>query len=211
MKWTALTLLALLATACSSSNPTSPSGGGTAPGPRQTLLPEMTAPLTGTVLSASGSPVANATVRVLDGLSAGATATSDANGQYRFDRLPRANANFSASAPNYIEDRRGTHVDGTNVLDFSLEPTPLFTRSGAGNDVFDLPATVTRVRVNGRWTGTGTATFTVRIAGRTVVNENLRTAGTYEGVHLGRESGGGVVEVLNAANITWTFTEVRQP
>lgn len=211
MKWTAITLLVTLTAACSSGTPTSPSAGGATPGPRQTLLPEMTAPLTGTVFSASGAPIPNATVRVLDGLSAGSSVTSDANGQYRFERLPRANANFAATAALHVEDRRGVHVDGGNVLDFVLDPTPLFTRSGTGNDVFDLPGTVSRVRVNARWSGSGTATFTVRIASRTVVNENLRTAGSYEGVHLGREAGGGVVEILNAANIAWTFTEVRQP
>jgi hypothetical protein len=169
----------------------------------------MVAGLSGTVSSASGAPIAGATVRVLDGLNAGATATTDAGGLYRFTSLPRANANFSATAVNHLEDRRGVNVDGSNALDFTLEPTPLFTRSGGGNDRFDLPATVTQVRVNGRWTGSGSATFTVRIAARTIVNVNLRTAGAYEGVHPAATNGGGALEIINSPNATWTITEVR--
>jgi hypothetical protein len=205
-KLIATAVLALVAAACSDGAPTGPSTEG--PGPRQTLLPEMTATLSGTVLSASGVPIEGATVRVLDGLSVGTAVTTDAAGQYRFERLPRTNTNFSATAANHVEDRRGVRVDGSATLDFMLEPTPLFTRSGTGNDVFDLPPSITRVRIQGRWNGTGTSTFTVRIAGRTAVNENLRTI-NYEGVHLAAANGGGVVEVANAANIAWTVTEVR--
>ena len=209
MKRTLITVLAVVAISCSDGTLTSPSPGGPTAGPRQTLLPDMVAPLSGTVSSATGVPIAGATVRVLDGLSAGTSVTSDTNGQYRFERLPRANANLSATAVNYIEDRRGVHVDGSSALNFTLEPTPLFIRSGTGSNVFDLPATVTRVRVSGRWSGTGSATFTVRIAGRTIVNENLRTAVTYEAVHPAGANGGGVVEVVNAPNVAWTVTEVR--
>jgi hypothetical protein len=203
-----IAVLAIVTVSCSDGTPTSPSAGAAA-GPRQTLLPEMTAPMAGTVFSTTGTSIAGATVRVLDGLSAGATATSDADGRYRFERLPRADTNFSATAVNHIEDRRGVRIDGSNPLDFILEPTPVFTRTGTGNVVFDLPRTVTRVRLNGRWSGSGSATFTVRIAGRTIVNENLRTPVTYEGVHLAAPNGGGVAEVINSPNISWAFTEVR--
>ena len=209
MKYTWIAVLAALTISCSDGTPTSPSAAGVTPGPRQTLLPEMLAPLTGIVSSAAGTPIANATVRVLDGFHAGVTATTDGNGQYRFERLPRANANFSATAVNYIEDRRGTYVDGSNALNFTLDPTPLFTRSGMGNDSFELPATVTRVRVNGQWSGNGSATFNVRIAGRTAVNQNIRTARTYEGEHAAATRGGGLVEILNSPNVSWTITEVR--
>jgi hypothetical protein len=75
--------------------------------------------------------------------------------------------------------------------------------------MFDLPGTVTRVRVNGRWSGRGSATFTARIAGRTIVNENLRTAVTYEGEHPAAANGGGIAAVVNSPNVAWTFTEVR--
>lgn len=206
MKRVLVTVLAIITIACSDQMPTSPSPA-TSVGPRQTLLPDMVAPLAGTVVSASGAPVVGATVRVLDGLSAGTTVTTDANGQYRFERLPRTNANFSVTAVNYIENRRGVSVDGSNTLDFTLDPTPLFVRSGTGSETFDLPGTVTRVRVNGQWSGSGSSTFTVRIAGRTVINQTIRTP--YEAVHSAAANGGGTVEIVNAANTTWTVTEVR--
>jgi hypothetical protein len=203
VKIIAVLLITLLAAACSDV-PTTPTAAG--PGPQQTLPPDLTANLIGTVSGASGVRLAGATVVVLDGLSAGQSTTTNANGEYRFDKLPKTNANFAAAASNYIEDRRGTAVDGVNRLDFVLEPTPLFSRSGIGNDVFDLPPGITRIRVFGRWTQTGTSTFTVRVGGRAVLNENLRTIVTYEGTHL---TVGGTVEITNATNIVWTITEVR--
>ncbi len=118
MKRTLVTLLAIVTISCSDETPTSPSTGGASAGPRQTLLPEMVAPLTGGVFSTTGVPIAGATVLVLDGLSSGTTVTSDANGRYRFERLPRANTNLSATAVNYIEDRRGVHINGSDITQF---------------------------------------------------------------------------------------------
>jgi len=209
MKRTLITLLAIVTISCSDETPTSPSTDGATAGPRQTLLPEMVAPLTGGVFSTTGAPIAGATVLVLDGLSSGTTVTSDANGQYRFERLPRANTNLSATAVNYIEDRRGVHINGSDVLNFTLDPTPLFTRSGTGNDTFTLPETVTRMNISGRWSGSGSPTFSVRLAGRVIVNQNLRTTTTYEAVHPAAANGGGLVEVINSPSVAWTVTEVR--
>jgi len=88
-------------------------------------------------------------------------------------------------------------------------PTPaaLWTKSGAGNTVFDMPTYFPRVRIYGRWNGTTTSNFIVYIGGRLVVNEILRYTTTYEGVHL--TNGGGVVEIKDSSTITWTFTEER--
>jgi Carboxypeptidase regulatory-like domain/PKD domain len=80
--------------------------------------------LTGTVSSTGGQRIAGATVRVLDGVDAGKTATTNSNGEYRFDALTIANANFSATATNFTEDRRGTFINGTNTLNFTLAPAP---------------------------------------------------------------------------------------
>jgi hypothetical protein len=197
-------LVTMLAVACTE-GPTSPTLTG-APGPRQTLPPDQLADLTGTVSSASGIRIANASVTVLDGLGAGRNTTTNANGEYRFEKLPKTNANFAAVASNFIEDRRGTDVNGANRLDFVLEPTPLFSRSGVGNEVFDLPPGITRLRVNGRWNQTGTSTFQVRVGGRQILSENLRTIPVYEGTHL---TVGGTVEIINSTNIIWTITEER--
>jgi PKD repeat protein len=80
--------------------------------------------LTGTVSSSGGQRISGATVRVLDGADSGKTATTNSNGEYRFDSLTIANANFTATASGYQEDRRGTFVNGTNTLNFTLAPVP---------------------------------------------------------------------------------------
>ena len=93
-----------------------------------------------------------------------------------------------------------------NVLGVGINNTPLFTKSGFGNSVFDMPTTVTRVRIQGTWNRTQTSNFIVHIGGRSVVNEILRDSITYDGTHL---TTGGVVEIVNSGAIAWTFTEVR--
>lgn len=87
-------------------------------------------------------------------------------------------------------------------------PPPLFTLSGSGNTVFDMPTHVTRIQIRGVWSGIGFSTFVVRIGGRLIVAEVLRDMPnrTYEGIHL---TMGGVTEITDSSSIAWTFTEVR--
>jgi PKD repeat protein len=66
--------------------------------------------------------VGGATVEVLDGPNAGSRATANSNGEYRFDSLAISNMNFRAFATGFTEDRRGTFVNGTNTLNFTLTP-----------------------------------------------------------------------------------------
>jgi PKD repeat protein len=80
--------------------------------------------VSGTVSSSGGQRISGATVRVIDGVDTGKTATTNSNGEYRFDSLTIANVNFSATASGYQEDRRGTFVNGTNTLNFTLAPIP---------------------------------------------------------------------------------------
>jgi hypothetical protein len=63
-------------------------------------------------------------VTVLDGVDAGKSTTTNGNGEYRFESLTIANANFTATATGFQEDRRGTFINGTNTLNFTLPPAP---------------------------------------------------------------------------------------
>jgi hypothetical protein len=114
-------------------------------------------------------------------------------------------------------------------VDFQLTPTPLFARSGTGDTVFDVPDTVTRVRITGFyggsssnfivWIGPQNAACGVVIIGgcRLLVNEILGTFGglrtTYDGTLLTRN--GGSASVTNTTTVrvsngaAWTFTEIR--
>jgi hypothetical protein len=135
--------------------------------------------------------------------------TTNSNGVYRFDDLEVGNANISASAKEFREARAGVYIDGTNTLDFELEPPP-WAAKGSGSDVFNMPPWVRRVRITGELEGP-CENFVVRVAGRPVLNTSLGTcvAGIrrYQGVHL--LTGGGTVEVIVPSTASWSFQWVR--
>lgn len=138
--------------------------------------------------------------------------TANTSGAYAFTGLTIGNANLSASASGYQEDRRGIYVDGANRLNFTVV-APAWTARGTGNDVFQMPTYVTRVRITGQVsTLQFCQNFILRIAGRLVVNEILGSCSVassgfnYSGVHL---TSGGTVEITNSNNVFWTLTEQR--
>ena len=87
-------------------------------------------PLGGSVESSTGARIAGATVTVLDGTNAGETAVTNDAGDYLFASLTAGNANFQAEATGYAEDRRGTLVNGTASLNFTLTFVPTLTIAG---------------------------------------------------------------------------------
>lgn len=83
----------------------------------------------------------------------------------------------------------------------------LWSRSGVGNNVFDMPKSVSRVRVIGTYTGYS-SNFIVYVDGWLLVNELLGVGwGTtrYAGTHL---TTGGVVEIQYSSGVSWSFTQV---
>ena len=118
--------VSLLSANCGSSTPTTPTPSpapAPAPAPAPTPAPT-TAGIQGTVSNASGVAINGASVTVIDGPNAGQSVTTNANGSYRFNALAIANMNFSATASGYLEKRAGTFVNGTNGVNFVLEPVP---------------------------------------------------------------------------------------
>ncbi len=89
-------------------------------------------------------------------------------------------------------------------------PRPLFTASGSGDNVFDMPTSVARVKVTADYSGF-VSNFIVKIAGRLVVNEIVGTSGIAVGTHFEGTyaTTGGQVEITNSTGVAWTFTEVR--
>lgn len=95
-------------------------------------------------------------------------------------------------------------------------PTPppttlpaIFTISGSGDNVFDLPARITRIKITGAYTDFA-SNFIVKIAGSLVVNELMGTGFNqtkFEGTYL--ITAGGTVQITNSTGVVWTFTEVR--
>lgn len=92
----------------------------------------------------------------------------------------------------------------------TLPPRALFTASGSGDTVFDMPTSVARVKITGDYRAF-VSNFIVKIGGRLIVNEILGTSSIAVGTHFEGTyvTTGGVVEITNSTGVAWTFTEVR--
>jgi hypothetical protein len=182
-------------------------------GPSADEKPTPTVSLSG-VVRATGTtaPVKGALVKILDGANRGLVMTTDVKGTYKFDNIAAGNANVSASAPRFPEAIAGVHINPGSTLDFSLQPPPWLVR-GNGSDAFEVPAWVTRVRIDAEFEGAnGSAGTTgkceaisIRFAGSSVLNVNLGTCANgvsrYQGVHL--MSGGGMVEIFSQTTLVF--------
>lgn len=114
--------------------------------------------------------------------------------------LPACGGGSSPSAPGPIP---------TPVPTPTPTPAPLFTATGSGDTVFDMPTTVTRIHITGDYPG-NSSNFIVHIGGIGIVNELLGTSWPdgphFEGTYVTK---GGVVEIIHSTGVTWSFTEVR--
>lgn len=209
-----LLVLISLGVACGGggSSPTSPSPSSS-PTPAPTPAPAPTptsVSLTGFVTVTGTSVRLNgATIRILDGPNVGRTTTTANSGTYRFEDMIAGNANVSASASGWEEQRTGVNVDGTNTLNFTMRTIAPWSPSGTGNNVFDKPAWVTRVRITGSYTGFS-SNFIVWCGNSLIVNELLGTGWSrtrYDGTHS--VSGCTEVRVKDSTGVSWTMTEVR--
>lgn len=132
MAWRVGAALIALCFAASCGGGTSTTAGPSPVTTTTTLPPTATtAALTGSVSGQAGAKLAGATVQVTSGTS-GATATTDANGAFRFDALAVGSATLVAKATGYVDSTRTVTVNGTNTLDFTLSPTPSTTGSLTG-------------------------------------------------------------------------------
>jgi len=82
-----------------------------------------------------------------------------------------------------------------------------WSMSGAGDNVFDMPTYVQRVKITATYTHYS-SNFIVYIAGKLIVNELLGTGWDqthFEGTYV---TSGGTVEIKYSSGVAWTFTEV---
>jgi hypothetical protein len=172
------------------------------------------------VVRATGSsaPVKGAEVRILDGANKGLVMTTDVKGAYKFDNIAAGDANVSATKPQFPEVIAGVHINPGSTLDFSMEPPP-WSVKGNGSDALEVPAWVTRVRVDAEFegaTGSGATgkceALNVRFANASVLNANIGTCANgvrhYQGVHL--MSGGGMVELFTQSTLVfWSLEWTR--
>ncbi len=98
-----------------------------------------------------------------------------------------------------------------NVTGTGRNNNPIYTRSGTGDNVFDIPSYVTRLRITGS-TSSSCQNFVLRVAGRLVVNVILGTCSvadsrSHDGTYA--ITGGGTAEITISSGVAWTVTEVR--
>lgn len=115
----------------------------------------------------------------------------------------------SGSAEYCAQYAPAAAVSDSGATGNNTNQTGLFSKTGTGDAVFDIPAGVTRIRIQGSYPGTS-ANFIVGIAKKNVVNEIVgatRVPTAYDGVL--KIAGGGAVVIANSGGVTWTFTEVK--
>lgn len=98
--------------------------------------------------------------------------------------------------------------NGVNLSSVGVRTGPLWTQSGTGDNVFDIPQYVPRVRITGDYTRSS-SNFIVYVAGKLTVNELIGTSwGSthFEGTYLVTA---GAVQIQSSSGVAWTFTEVR--
>lgn len=119
------------------------------------------------------------------------------------------NPGTCSGSPVYCAEAGVAGPSGSGTTGGSSTPAGLFTKSGTGNTIFEIPASVTRVRIQGSFTG-NSSNFMVQIDGKSVVNVIIgasQNPTTSDGTYL--LTGGGKVEITGSSGVSWTFTEVK--
>jgi hypothetical protein len=143
----------LFVLACRNKSSTTPTPTPTPPGGLTgvTLTGHVTAAVTNPLPGAPGVlPLQGATIKILDGPSAGITGISDNDGLYRLTDLTVGNATVSANATIYDELKAAVAINGTNTLDFAF-PAPSCLGQNTGRIAFRNASP--RVIEDFRWDG----------------------------------------------------------
>ncbi len=126
-------------------------------------------------------------------------------------RFTPAIAQFYSNVLTVVGDQTSGNA-AINVSGTGINNTPLFTLSGVGDTVFDMPLTVARVRVQAAPT-TSCQNFIVKIGGRaSIINVILGTCSVADARTLDSSyltGGGGTVQITSSTGVQWTFTEIR--
>ena len=117
-------------------------------------------------------------------------------------------AQFYSNVLTVVGDQTSGNA-AINISGTGFNPNPIYSRSGSGDNVFDIPSYVTRIRIQGTYQSCS-SNFIVRVAGRLIVNELLGscwTSRSFDGTYA--LTAGGTTEITNSSGVSWTFTEIR--
>lgn len=212
-----IVVLCLLTAACGggSSSPTAPTpvaqtptpAPAPTPAPTPTPPPPTIATVFGVVTDAhTGAPIGGMAVSAWVGTTIVASTSTDGNGYYSMPAVPVGPVQIT-----YLRDGYNSHTERPTVagdMRVDARVVPFWQRTGVGDNVFDMPSYVRRVRIRGHYPSSS-SNFIVRIGGRLVVNELLGyswSGPTFEGTYV---TNGGVVEITRSRDVQWTFTQVQ--
>lgn len=120
------------------------------------------------------------------------------------------NTGECSGSPEYCAEFAPNAGEATSVSTDSTD-TPAVAwagKSGTGDSVFEIPSSVTKIRILGTATGPDTG-FIVHIGGVSKVNVFIgptQVPPTYDGTLL--LSGGRTVEITGSSGVSWRFSEV---
>lgn len=204
-----LIIVALLCSACGGSSPTTPTPTPTPPPPAAPTVSSVSVSGGGCSNGGTCSAPTNFQLTAIATLSNGTTQTVTT--QAAWSSTNPSVASVSGSGTVTVQNAGGADITAVyqgKLGGVTVSVPPAWSQAGTGNNVFDMPTFVSRVRITGRYTGF-TTNFIIKIGGRLTVNELLGTgwpSTTYDGTHAVT---GGQVEITNSSGVAWTFTQVR--
>lgn len=150
-------------------------------------------------------------MEIIGGATVGRSNLTNPNGEYTLADVNLGNNTIRVTKDGYISRDLGLVLNNvTNTQNVALQTVAPWSISGTGNNVFDVPTWITRVRVVGTFSGR-CQNFVLWIRNDLVVNEILGTCSVaigprYDGVHL---IVGGVSRTEISSGVSWSITEVR--
>lgn len=202
MKRLILSFAIAVTVACGGSTPTAPTPTPPAP----TLFS-----LTGRVSSAAGGAITGASLSIADGPNTGKATSSNSAGDYAFQALTASGFTLSVSAGGFLPKAGPIALSANLVQNIALIPAQIFQLNGSGNQVFDVPTYITRLRVIADYGG-NCQNFIMHIGGRSIANEILGTCSVQTtGNHYDAtvNSTGGSGETVDSSGVSWQITELR--
>ncbi len=125
-------------------------------------------------------------------------------------RFTPTTSGFLSCVLNVVGDQTAGGA-AINVSGTGVNPNPIFVQSGVGDNVFNLPSYVTRLRVDATYGGS-CQNFIVHIGTSGLINVIIGTCSVadskspFSGTYVVT---GGQVSITNSTGVAWTFTEVR--
>ena len=135
-------------------------------------------------------------------------ASIDQSGLVRGNAQGNVTIRFETVGDQYGMTVQGVVGSKTLTVNAPEPPKPMWSHSGTGDMVFNMPSYVRVVRVTGTYSGYA-QNFIVYVDGWLLVNELMGTGFSqtyFSGTYL---TSGGVVEIKSSSGVAWTFTQVN--